>query len=153
MIGLLPTAVVFTVAYFSPPPITFTAFYLLITAAVTWAGGIWPGLFIGLVSAGALYLDERWDMPGTAAHWALYLNLAIRTGMFSFTPWLVARLKRFTEELESKVRQRTAELEANVAALKQTEAELRDIVQRFQEVTDNITEGFWLTEPKSSKVL
>jgi PAS domain S-box-containing protein len=69
-------------------------------------------------------------------------------------------LRRAREELELKVHERTAELQklneallSDITERKLIERALRESEDKFKQMSENISEIFWMTEPKSAKIL
>ncbi|GEM_PF-5333472 len=62
---------------------------------------------------------------------------------------LYEKQKHINETLESKIKERTEELEIEIEQRKTTESELKDREQRFREMAENIRDGLLIIEEKS----
>lgn len=140
------------VDFLSLQPVSFVPFYLLIVAAAAWLGGAKPGIFAALVGT-TIMLQKDWraTLPSDYS-WTIYWNGGVRLAVLLFTAGILAELKRLTQELEGRVKQRTAALEAVTDQHNRTEAQLRDNVQRFREVTENISEVFWMSDTEKRHI-
>src|SRR5204862_2365981 len=87
-------------------------------------------------------------MPG----WVVFWNSLIRLLGFAVVGWLAAEVGRLTRSLERTVQERTGRLQSEVEEHKVTSARLRETLQLFRQVTENITEVFWVTDPAKSRL-
>jgi len=76
----------------------------------------------------------------------------VRLAAFALIGWLAARLGRLTGELENAVEQRTSRLQREVEEHKETAEMLRETMQIFKQIAENIADVFWVTDPCRSKV-
>jgi PAS domain S-box-containing protein len=71
---------------------------------------------------------------------------------FVIVGWLAAEVGRLTRQLEATVKQRTAGLKQEVEEHKQTSERLERTLQLFRQVTENIAEVFWVTDPLKQRI-
>jgi PAS domain S-box-containing protein len=128
----------------------FDFFYLLGCAFVGWAAGGRSAAVCTLVSVVFLFLAES---PGRSLlpDWVFLLNSLLRFLAFLAIGWLAAQVGRLTRDLERKIDQRTARLRDEVVEHKETAVRLSETLQLFNQLTDSITEVFWVTDPSRSR--
>jgi PAS domain-containing protein len=120
-------------------------FYLLGCVFVGWGVGARAALFCTLLSGGFLYFAE---MAGsTLPGWMVFLNSVVRLTAFAGIGWLAAQVGRLTSSLERTAQQRTAQLQSEVDEHKETAELLNEAMQLFKQVTENVTDVFWVTNP------
>ena len=102
----------------------YVPFYLVVVALVSWVGGFRAGAVIAIIST-IIQIEGPWIRGRHAGPWIQSWNAAVRLGMLVFTAWIMAKLKGLTVELEARVKQRTSDLEREVAERKHVEAILR----------------------------
>ena len=126
-------------------------FYLLLCGLIGWHSGASAAL-LGSAVAGAFLLMDSWlGMPGMA-HWALWCNAFLRMLMFAVGGLAASEIGARARNLERSVGERTSWLESEVQRHKETLAQLRDTLQLFRHLTENITEVFWVADPSKSKL-
>ena len=86
------------------------------------------------------------------AGWWFYCNSLIRLLAFAAIGWLAAQVGRLTRGPEPTVEQRTSRLQSEVEEHEETVELLRETVQLFRQVTENITDVFWVTPPSKEQV-
>jgi PAS domain S-box-containing protein len=123
--------------------------YLLGCAFVGWAAGARAAMFCTLISGVFLYFAEAHG--GTLPGWIVLLNSVVRLAAFAVIGWLAAEVGTLTRDLERKVQQRTARLQSEVREHKETSELLQETMQLFKQVTENITDVFWVTDPAKTK--
>ena len=123
--------------------------YLLGCAFVGWAAGARAAMFCTLVSGVFLYFAEPHSsaLPG----WIVFSNSVVRLTAFAVIGWLAAQVGTLTRDLEQKVQQRAAGLQSEVQEHKETSELLQEAMQLFKQVTENITDVFWVTDPLKTK--
>ncbi|MFO1475414.1 MAG: PAS domain S-box protein [Verrucomicrobiota bacterium] len=126
-------------------------FYLLACALLGWTAGV-PVAWCGtLVSALFIFLaDVRSGYPFSAG--VLAWNTLARVLGFAAITWLAAQAGRLMRQLEQKVEQRTASLRSEAEEHKETAELLHESLQLFKQVTENITDVFWVTDVDKSQV-
>jgi PAS domain S-box-containing protein len=130
-----------------PSAMSFSLFYLLGVTLVGWYSGSRRAVIaVSLASAIALALDEifRTDakLPTSVAAW----NVASRLAVFLGTGWLTVEISRLTRNLERLVEERTGQWKAEAEQHKATSTRLAEALDRFEQVINNITEVFWLSD-------
>lgn len=144
VIGVAYTGLVGTVDLAHTSRVNLDLLYLLGCGFVGWAAGRPPAVFIALLSGTFLYLD---GVPSEGHMTTLgYLNWAMRVLAFVTVGLLANELGKGARNLETKVQERTAWLQSEVEQHKKTAAQLRDALELFKQVTENITEVFWVTD-------
>ena len=151
-VGLGYTCAVGMVDLIAARGLNFDFFYLLGCAFVGWVAGARSAALITLASGAFLYwegvLSGSSNMPGWVVHW----NLIIRLMGFGAVGWLAAEVGRLTRSLERTVQEKTGRLQSEMEEHKETAARLRETLELFRQVTENITEVFWVTDPAKTRV-
>src|SRR6266404_4197719 len=145
-IGLLYTGVIGLIDLAAAKGMNFDFFYLLGCAFVGWAGGARSATVVTLIAGVFTYLDGVHFMAAALPPWVVYWNSVIRVLGFAAVGWLAAEVGRLTRSLERTVQERTGRLQSEVIEHKETSARLRETLQLFRQVTENITEVFWVTD-------
>ncbi len=130
----------------------FEFFYLFGCAVVGWLVGTGAGAACVAFSAALLLCFEvlHGEMGGNALVFGC--NSAIRASAFAVITWLSARLGRESRTLGRVVEQRTARLQSAVERHEQTSELLDEATQLFRQVTENIADVFWVTDPSKREV-
>ncbi len=152
ILGLIYTVGVGLIGITSSKGMNFDLFYLLGCAVVGWAAGARAAMLLTLASAAFLYWDALQFRVGSQTSWVIYWNFLMRSLGLAATGRLAAEVGRLMQSLERTVQERTRRLQSEVAEHKETEARLRDTLELFKQVTENITEVFWVTDPSKSRV-
>jgi PAS domain S-box-containing protein len=152
VIGLLYTGIIGLVDLAATKGMSFDFFYLLGCAFVGWAGGARSATVITLVAGAFTYLDGAHYVGNGIPGWVVLWNSLIRLLGFAAVGWLAAEVGRLTRSLERTVQERTGRLQSEVEEHKETSARLRETLQLFRQVTENITEVFWVTDPAKSRL-
>jgi len=127
-------------------------FYLLGCALVGWFAGARGAVVCTLLSGACLYLAETTNVGLSRPGWILLSNSVVRLLAFAAIGWLAAEAGRLTRNLGRKVKRRTARLVEEVEKHKGTVDLLRQSVDLFKQVTGNITDVFWVTDPAKTQV-
>jgi len=152
VIGLLYTLIIGAIDAAATKGMSLDFFYLLGCAFVGWAGGARPATVITLVVGIFTYLDGVHFAGAGIALWVVYWNSLIRILSFMAVGWLAAEVGRLTRSLERTVQERTSRLQSEVEEHKETSARLRETLVLFRQVTENITEVFWVTDPAKTRL-
>src|SRR2546428_810118 len=99
--------------YFTSPELSFSIFSLIPIALVVWFVGRGMGIVISAVSAGLWLYFIGWHASSSPviAIW----STATRLGLYLVVTFLLAAFKSLDENLEEKVKERTAALAAENA--------------------------------------
>jgi PAS domain S-box-containing protein len=152
MFGLGYTCAVGMIDLLAARGLNFDFFYLLGCAFVGWAAGARSAALITLASGAFLYWEGA--APGGVAvpGWVVHWNLIIRLMGFGAVGWLAAEVGRLTRSLERTVQEKTGRLQSEMEEHKETAVRLRETLELFRQVTENITEVFWVTDPAKTRV-
>jgi PAS domain S-box-containing protein len=123
--------------------LNFEFFYLLLCAAVGWIGGARGAALCALESGIFLCFVER----AGGNTWIFFWNSVVRLLAFLAIGWLAAETGKLTRNLEQTVWQRTTRLQSEVEGHKETAELLRETMQLFKQVTENVAHVFWVTDP------
>ncbi len=150
-IGLCLVVAIGVPDYYAPRAMSFTLLYMLVVAFVGWSAGKWPA---ALVSGAAVVTigTTQWILPRAMPlpEWVAVWNTLTRFLVFCFVGWVMAELARLTRGLRRLVDERTAQWKAEAEQHRTTASRLAEIIERFEQVINNITEVFWLTDiPKN----
>ena len=152
VVGLAYTCAVGMLDLMATRGMNFDFFYLLGCAFVGWAAGARSAALITLASGAFLYWDGA-PLPGsTMSNWVVHWNLIIRLLGFGAVGWLAAEVGRLTRSLERTIREKTGRLQSETEEHKETADRLRETLELFRQVTENITEVFWVTDPAKTRV-
>ncbi|HWW01417.1 MAG TPA: PAS domain-containing protein [Candidatus Acidoferrum sp.] len=151
-IGFVYTCLVGLLDLTTTRGLNFDLFYLCGCAFVGWAAGARPALFITFTSGIFLYFDGARSGGFALPAWVVYWNSVLRLLGFAATGWLAGELGRSTRTLERAVQERAGRLRSEVEEHKETAVRLRETLELFRQVTENITEVFWVTDPAKTRV-
>jgi PAS domain S-box-containing protein len=152
ILGLFYVSIVGIVDLMTTRGMNFDLFYLFGCACVGWAVGTRPALLLTVAAGAFLYFDgARGGAPGVA-DWVLLWNSIVRLLGFAAAGWLAAEAGGVTRNLERTVQERTSRLQSEVEEHKETGVRLRETLELFRQVTENITEVFWVTDPAKTRV-
>jgi PAS domain S-box-containing protein len=137
--------------YFSGPMISLSIFYLVPVVLITWNIGLGNGIAAAAASAVVQFVaDSMWSVvylhPATP-----YWNAIARFGVFLILVLLVWRVRTATEQLQRAVRDKTVNLEAELAERKRVEEDLRKSEGKFRAIFDNTSDAMFLFDPKAQK--
>jgi PAS domain S-box-containing protein len=130
-----------------PRGLNLEFFYLLVCCGASWIGGQVAGLNCVVASGLFLLLSEVMSGMAGGIAWAFACNSLVRLGAFAGITWLAARVGQNSRDLERAVVQRTARLRSEVEQHEQTSELLNEATELFRQVTQNITDVFWVTDP------
>ncbi|MEI8042868.1 MAG: PAS domain S-box protein [Verrucomicrobiota bacterium] len=152
-VGLCCVLAIGVVSHHAPRALSLHPAYLAVVFLVGWGAGIWPAMLI----SGAIVITvamEQWFLPQAFPnpYWLVYWNTATRLATYAFTAWLSAELGHLTRSLRQLVAERTAELQVEAERHKETAAFLAEAVERFEQIANNISEAFWLSNVAKTEV-
>jgi PAS domain S-box-containing protein len=131
---------------FTPAPMSFVLFHMLVVVFVGWGAGKWPAVAVSGVAVITMEtVHWRIHQGPLPLGWAVVWNSCMRLVALSIAGCLTAELTRLNRHLSDLVEARTAQWKAEVEQHKTTSAQLREAVERFEQVINNIAEVFWLT--------
>lgn len=111
---------------------SFSVFYLLAVGLATWRLGKGFGIFISIFSVAVSLVGDFAATPRYASPLQPYWNASIVLAFYSIVVWLLVSLRSLQQELEARVRQRTAALTNEMAERQRLETELLEISEREQ---------------------
>ena len=153
-IGLCCVLGVGVIDSFTPGPMSFVLFYMLVVLFVAWGAGKWHAMFFSVLAI-LIMAPMQWGLDRGASHglWIFLWNSSTRLLLFSVAGWLTAEVTRLTRHLSDLVEERTGQWKAGAEQHQATSARLAEALERFEQVINNITEVFWLTDvPKSQMI-
>jgi signal transduction histidine kinase len=112
--------------------ISCSVFYLLAVAVATWFVGRGFAAFISFFSVMVSLAGDLVAGPRYASAWVIGWNASIVLAFYLVVVWLLARLHSLYQELEARVRQRTAALTEEMTGRERLERELLEISEREQ---------------------
>ena len=140
--------------YFTPRAMSFALIYMLIVAFVGWGAGKWPAVFVSVAVVITIAMTQ-WILPRNLPHpeWLAIWNTVTRFLVFCFAGWMMAELARLNRGLRGLIEERTAQWKAEAEQHKATSARLSEAIERFEQVVNNITEVFWLTDVEKNQMV
>lgn len=116
----------------TPARFTFGIFYLVGISLAAWFVGRRAGLSLSVVACLFwLYVEHRANPH--SSNLAFYWNFASRLAIFFVVAFAFAKIRGLQDSLESKVRERTQQLDAEIAQREAVEREVAAISHREQE--------------------
>ncbi len=134
-----------------PRDLDLNFLYLLGCALVGWQAGGGAGLAGALVSGIFILGDEVHAAHGTVAGWIIFWNPMLRVSGLAAIGWLAGAAGSRTRRLDSIVQRRTSSLQMEVNMHRETAARWHEMAQLFRQLTENITEVFWVSDPARSR--
>jgi signal transduction histidine kinase len=110
--------------YLTGPWISFSIFYLIPIALVTWFVNRRVGILISLISATAWLIADLISGVNYLNLAIPYWNAAVRLGFFLIVVLFMSALRELKEHLEEKVTERTASLKAEIIEHNRAEEKL-----------------------------
>jgi PAS domain S-box-containing protein len=151
VIGFVYLCIVAWFDLVTPAGLDLQFFYLFGCAMIGWRAGARKALWAALISGTFFVWDQAREQHGLPLSWTFCWNLVIRLLGFSAIGWLAAEAGRLTRELEWAVQHRTASLRSEVAEHRETASRWHEMAQLFRQLTENITEIFWVADPARSR--
>jgi PAS domain S-box-containing protein len=152
ILGLFYICIVGIIDLMTTRGMNFDLFYLFGCACVGWAVGTRPALLLTVAAGAFLYFDGARGGAAGVPDWVLYWNSIVRLMGFAAAGWLAAEAGGVTRNLGRTVEERTHRLQSEVEEHKETAVRLRETLELFRQVTENITEVFWVTDPAKTRV-
>jgi PAS domain S-box-containing protein len=152
LVGLMYTCGIGVIDLVTSSGLNLDFFFLLGCAAAGWVAGAHAALLLALISVAFLCADSAQGGGPSLPQWIVGWNLLLHWLAFASIGWLASELGRARRGLELIVRERTDLLSNKVEEHKETEQLLREAMQLFRQVTENITSVFWVTDPAKSRV-
>src|SRR5262245_61882659 len=111
---------------------SFSVFYLLAVGLAAWRVGRGFGFFISVLSVAVSLVGDFATAPRYASSLQPYWNASIVLAFYSIVVWLLVSLRSLQQELEARVRHRTAALTNEMGERQRLETELLEISEREQ---------------------
>lgn len=124
-LGVVSVLLLGIIDYLTGPWISFSIFYLIPISLVTWFVNRRAGILISMISALTwLIADLSWEV--NYLNFPIpYWNATVRFGFFVVVVLFMSALRELNENLENKVAERTATLEAEITERSRAEEELK----------------------------
>src|ERR1700730_324533 len=123
---LIITAVLGYVDYVTGYEQTFLLFYLVPIGLATWFGSFWLGLIFSVLSIAAWVLSDLAAGIPTVGLW----NTRMALGSYAVFTTLLSKLRTLLNELDQRVRDRTAALKREMAERERLDQEIAGIADR-----------------------
>lgn len=153
LIGLAWVLALGAASCLAPTHMVFTLYYLLGILLVGWGSGSRAALVVAAAATLAGALQEWFTTRHDTHVWVILWNACSRGFVYAITGLLTAEAARLTRNLASLVEDRTARWKAEAREHQATAAQLAEAVERFQQVTDSISEVFWLTSVSKDRMM
>lgn len=134
--GLALIVLLGLIDYATGPTISFSIFYLLPISLLTWWTNRQTGMVAAFLSATVWLLADLATQTPSMDPLVLYWNAVVRFLVFAIIVYLESALKRFNQDLEAKVKDRTALLMAEINERKRIEARLQQSARRLEIMHD-----------------
>jgi signal transduction histidine kinase len=105
---------------------TFLLFYLVPIGLSTWLGSFWMGLGFSVLSIGAWVLSDVAAGIPTVGLW----NVGMAFGSYAVFTTLLSKLRTLLNELDQRVRDRTAALQHEMAERERLDQEIAEVADR-----------------------
>jgi signal transduction histidine kinase len=129
-LSLAAVAIIGFVDYSTAYELSFAAFYLIPIGLATWFVG-WPfGIFVSVTSVMVSLVGDMASGASLENPFVSIWNEAILVTFYFVVIWLLTNVHAFQRELERRVRQRTVELNDQIAERERVERELLSISER-----------------------
>jgi PAS domain S-box-containing protein len=151
-IGLVYVVLVGCVNLMAPTGLDLQFLYLIGCAFVGWRVGARAAMGPVLVSGVFVLWDASRAGRGLPAAWVMYWNILIRLIGLAAAGWLASEAGRLTRHLDRAVRARTASLQKEMEEHRETAAGWREMAQLFRQLTESITEVFWVSDPARTRL-
>jgi len=152
-IGLLCLAVVGVADFITPAEMSLTLFYLVGVAFIGWCAGPWLAMLGTAFASGLLMANEFTPVHPNYALWILVWNESTRFLFIAAIGLMAAGAGVFARRMGDLVIERTVELRSEAEHHKATAGTLAEMVERFEQVVNNITEVFWLSDMPKNQIL
>lgn len=153
LIGVALLMLVGLMDYLASPQVVLSLFYLGPILFVAGCAGRTAGIVMAVASAGVWLAAELLGPVKYSVFFIPYWNALVTLGIFVIAAWLVSTVRVFHDKLETRLEQRTVVLQAEVAVRRLAEDQLRTSEQRFRQVTEAITEVFWMTNIEKTEMI
>jgi PAS domain S-box-containing protein len=154
VLSLLYVACVAVLDRVTPVGISLTFFYFPGIILVSWCAGRIPGLALCLLASILIAVEQYLTAPkGPHLTSTALTNGVTRFLLFGVVSWLTLRGRRVSQELNRLVEERTRQWRAEAEEHQATSRRLAETLERFEQVTSNINEVFWLTDVSKKKLI
>lgn len=135
-----------------PRGLDFDLFFLLGCVGVGWSAGAAPAVMLAAVCGTVASLCGRGagspGLPWAVEGW----NWLIKISLFATSGWLAAKAGGLKRRLQISLHEGAERLRIETEEHQQTATRLRESSDLFRQVTENITEVFWVTDPAKTRV-
>ena len=135
--GGLAIVIIGLISYVTNPLVTSSLLYLIPILIITHAAGFRSGLIAAFLAAfiwlsADLNAEHRFETNLFQSNLIPYWNVSMRLGSFIVAVTLVSAIRSLNEDLEKRVSERTADLEAKIAEKRALEKTILEISDREQ---------------------
>jgi PAS domain S-box-containing protein len=145
--GLLMIAVLSWAGLHIAHGLSFEFIDLFVCGLVGWRAGTRGALLCAFESGILLFVGDLRGGSASPATGVVLCNSAARLCGFAVLAWLAARAGREAQDFERRLEQRADSLAAETEQHQATSELLGEAVQLFTQVTENIADVFWVTDP------
>jgi len=111
---------------------SFATFYLIAIILAFWFVNAWFAVAISIMSVSIAVVGDLVSGARYSSDFVAVWILVVRLSFYLMIIWLMGRLKTMQEDLETKVKERTAELTAEMANRERLERELLAVSEKEQ---------------------
>lgn len=135
-----------------PGSINLDGLYLFGCLCIAWAAGQKHAALLVLISVALQFHHDSVAAPTGLRGWILYWDALLRLVSYGGLAWLAASAGLLARRLQKQVQESDARLQNEVAERDETAELLVEATQLFRQVTDNITDVFWVTDATKTQV-
>ncbi|MCI0448881.1 MAG: sensor histidine kinase [Chlorobi bacterium] len=137
-IGFILLALIGSIDFITGVEISFSVFYLIPISIVTWYSNKNLGLILSVLGTAMWVIADIQDLSRYASPAIPYWNGLVRFSFFTIIVLLIHEIKAFKDNLEEKVKEKTADLLKEINERKKTTDELKNKTEQLSELTKRL---------------